>query len=442
VRAGFTPDSRKVYFYVQDRAQTWLDFCTVASEGGEVARLFRETTKAWVEDPGAPTYLKDGSFLLLLERNGWKHLYQFAADGQLRKQLTDGAWEARELQRVDEQGGWIYFSGTRDSHLAGNLYRIKLDGTGLERLTAAAGDHHASVAPGAKYFVDTWSHHTAPTRVCLCRTDGSPARMIDTNPVYLVEEYRRGPYELVRIKTPDGFVLEGSLLRPPSFDAKKRYPVWFMTYGGPHAPTIHDAWSGGRVRDEMLAQMGFVIFRCDPRSASGKGACSTWTAYRQLGVQEMKDIEAAIGWLSRHPWVDPARIGMSGGSYGGFMTLYAMTHSKLFAAGVSTAPVTDWHNYDSIYTERYMNTPQENPDGYRKTSVVRAARNLHGKLLLVHGIMDDNVHVQNSVQLIEALQRAGKDFEMMFYPRARHGVPSRHYQRLVIDFMKRHLRPE
>ena len=168
--------------------------------------------------------------------------------------------------------------------------------------------------------------------------------------------------------------------------------------------------------------MGFLVFHCDPRSASGKGACSTWTAYKQLGVQELKDIEAAIRWLCEKPYVDPTRIGMSGHSYGGFMTAYAMTHSKLFAAGIAGAPVTDWRLYDSIYTERYMQTPKENPKGYDATSVVKAAANLHGKLLLLHGMIDDNVHADNTLQLVEALQRADKDFEIMVYPRSRHGL--------------------
>src|SRR5262249_32860829 len=163
-------------------------------------------------------------------------------------------------------------------------------------------------------------------------------------------------YELVKIKTDDGFVLEGSLLRPADFDPKKRYPVWLKVYGGPHLPTVHDAWPSGRVADEALASMGFLVFRCDPRSASGKGACFSWTAYRKLGVQELKDLETAVRWLTAHPWADGSRVGVSGGSYGGFVTAYALTHSKLFAAGVATAAVTDWRNYDSIYTERYMNT--------------------------------------------------------------------------------------
>src|SRR5207248_1119390 len=195
------------------------------------------------------------------------------------------------------------------------------------------------------------------------------------------------------------------------------------------------------VRDEMLAQLGFVVFHCDPRSASGKGAVATWTAYRRLGVQELKDIEAAIRWLTKHPYIDPARIGMSGHSYGGFMTAYALTHSKLFAAGIAGAPVTDWRLYDSIYAERYMQTPKENTKGYDATSVVKAAANLHGKLLLLHGMIDDNVHTENTLQLVDALQRADKDFEIMVYPRSRHGLLGRHYTRLQYDFMRRCLKP-
>jgi dipeptidyl-peptidase-4 len=442
VRAGFTPDGQTLYYYVQDRAQTWLDFC-IRPRDGESKRLFRETTKAWVDDLGAPRFLKDGSFLIQSERTGWKHVYHYGIDGKLRKQITSGEWEARRIEAVDEEGGWLYVSGTRDSHVRSNLYRVKLDGTALARLTKEAGDHSVSISPKAKYFVDTRSSHATPTQVHLHRTDGAAVRVLDVNPVYQREEYRTGKFQMVQIKTPDDFVLEGSVLYPPNFDPqKKRYPVWFMTYAGPHAPQVRDSWGGGRVRDEMLAQQGFVVFRCDPRSASGKGAVSAWAAYKQLGVQELKDVECAVGWLCKQPGVDAARVGISGGSYGGFMTAYAMTHSKRFAAGVASAPVTDWRNYDSIYTERYMGTPKENPKGYEATSVVRAARDLHGKLLLVHGLMDDNVHAQNSIALVDALQRANKDFDVMFYPRSRHGIRGPHYQRLTLDFMRKALRPE
>jgi dipeptidyl-peptidase-4 len=442
VRTGWLPDSQSAYFYVQDRAQTWLDVCTVGRDGGEPKCLFRETTKAWVNDPGEPKFLKDGSFLLASERTGWKHFYHFAKDGTLVRPITSGDWEARTLHVIDEENGWVYFSGTRDSHLGENLYRVQLDGTKLERLTPGDGSHRANVDPQGKQFIDACSDSQTPTQVRLFDCNGKLVRTLDTNPVYALEEYRRGKFEHVKIPTSDGATLEGSLLLPPDRDPGKKYPVWFMTYGGPHAPTIGDSWGTGRVRDEMLAQMGFVVFRADPRSASGKGECSTWTAYRQMGIPELKDIETAIEWLKKKEYVDGERIGMSGHSYGGFMTAFAMTHSKLFAAGIAGAPVTDWRNYDSIYTERYMNTPQENPKGYDDTSVVKAAKNLHGRLLIVHGLMDDNVHAQNSMQLIESLQRADKDFEVMVYPRSRHGIIERHYSRLQIEFMKRALRVE
>jgi dipeptidyl-peptidase-4 len=186
--------------------------------------------------------------------------------------------------------------------------------------------------------------------------------------------------------------------------------------------------------DQAIAGAGVVVCRIDPRSASGKGACSAWTAYKQLGVQELKDLEDAVDWLTTNSWVDASRIGLSGHSYGGFMTAFALTHSKKFAAGIAGAPVTDWRNYDSIYTERYMSTPQENPQGYDATSVVKAAKNLHGRLLLLHGEMDDNVHVQNTLQLIDELQKAEKDFEVMIYPRARHGL-GRGSQRQIVQFI-------
>jgi dipeptidyl aminopeptidase/acylaminoacyl peptidase len=454
-RVAWMPDGKTLYFYVQNRAQTWLDFRTASPKGGPTTRLLRETTKAWVDDPGEATFLKDGSFLLASERSGWRHLYHFDKEGKLLKQVTSGDWEVQALNHVDEHNGWLYFSGTKDSPIAVNLYRCKLDGTGFARLTNTPGTHQIGATtslgdrlggvtrPGINskgdLFIDICTNFTTPTQIYLRDIDGSSVRTLDTNPVHAREEYRWGAFEHVQIKLPDGFVLEGTLTKPPDFDTSKRYPIWFTTYAGPHAPTVHDSWDGGRVFEQVVANIGFVVFRCDPRSASGKGACSTWTAYKQLGVQELKDIEGALDWLCQNPWVDSKHIGMSGGSYGGFMTLFALTHSKRFAAGIASAPVTDWRNYDTIYTERYMNTPQENPDGYAATSVVKAAKDLHGKLLIVHGVVDDNVHMQNTLQLMDALQKADRDFEVMFYPVSRHGGFGKHATRQTLEFIQRTL---
>ena len=434
--AGWLPDSEKIFFYVQDRAQTWQDFNTASNHGGEPTRLFRETTDAWVNVPDSPKFLTDGSFLWFSERTGFKHLYLYGKDGELKHAVTKGKWEARRLEHLDEDDNLIYVSGTRDSHVAENLYRVKLDGGKIKRLTKAPGGHRVNISPNGKYFIDTWSSDSTPTKVALYGVNGKKIRMLDTNPVYKRQEYRFGEYEQFQIEMQDGFLLEASLIKPVDFDRNKKYPVWFMTYGGPHAPTIRNSWRGGRARDHMLAQMGMLVFGCDPRSASGKGACSAWTAYKRLGAQELKDIEEAIKWLKDKSYIDDERIGMSGHSYGGFMTAYALTHSKLFAGGIAGAPVTDWHLYDSIYTERYMDTPQNNPDGYEKTSVVKAAENLHGRLLIIHGATDDNVHIENTYKLADALQKADKKFELMIYPKSRHGIGGMHYDRLTVDFIK------
>jgi dipeptidyl-peptidase-4 len=434
--AGWLPDSEKVYFFVQDRAQTWLDIDTAPRDGGTPKRLLRETTEAWVEPPAALEFLADGSFLLSSERTGWEHLYLYDKDAKLKHAVTSGDWEARKVHYVDEHAGWVYFSGTRDSPIAENLYRARLDGSAIERLTTSPGQHEVNMSPTGKYYIDRWSNANTPTQVALYAGDGTKVRRLDTNPVYEREEYRFGTYEQFQIRMADGFQIEASLLKPPDFDSSKKYPVWFMTYAGPHAPTISDSWQNGRAHDQMLARMGMLVFRCDPRPACGKGACSAWSAYKQLGVQELKDIEEAIQWLKQQPYVDGERIGMSGHSYGGFMTAYALTHSRLFAGGIAGAPPTDWHLYDTIYTERYMDTPQNNPEGYERTSVIRAAKDLHGRLLILHGEIDDNVHVENTFKLVNALQEAGKPFQLMIYPKSRHGIGGMHYQRLIVDFIR------
>ncbi|MEM0983324.1 MAG: DPP IV N-terminal domain-containing protein [Planctomycetota bacterium] len=423
---------------IQDRAQTWLDWHVVGPEGGKPEKLFRETTEAWVEPTGEPYDLADGSFIYRSERDGWLHLYHFNKDGTIRNRITEGEFEVRNIHLIDEDSGWIYFDGTVDSHIANNFYRVQMSGGEIERLTYEPGSHRVSLSPDGSMFVDSWSSYEEPTKVALRTTDGGGLiRWIDTNPVYELEEYRLGEVEMVQIRSKEGVTLEGVIVYPPDFDPSKSYPVWFQTYGGPHAPTVRDDWSGGRLQQQLYANLGIVMFRGDPYPASGKGAQSTWTAYRQLGIREVADVAEMIEWIKTFDWVDGSRIGMDGWSYGGFMTGFAMTQTDLFAAGISGAPPTDWRDYDSIYTERYMNTPQNNPEGYDATSVVLSAEDLSGRLMLVHGAMDDNVHMQNSVRLIDALQDADKDFDFMYYPGARHGVRSGHRNRMYFDFITR-----
>jgi dipeptidyl aminopeptidase/acylaminoacyl peptidase len=437
---GWWPDSSSAYCYVQDRAQTWLDLVKV-TPGGEKAtakRLFRDATKAWIESPGPVHVLDDGSFLWLSERDGWKHLYHYDSTGALKAQLTKGPWEIHSVQFVDHKTGLTYFTATRDNPTATNLYRVKPGGA-LERLTQGEGSHDVTMSPDGWLFLESWSDIHTPSRLRLHGADGHLVRTVDSNPSHELQQLHFGPRLRMQIPAQDGFALEAELVLPPDLDPSKKYPVWFMTYGGPHFPTVSDGWQGGRMFDHALAQDGFVVFRMDPRSASGKGAASAWTAYKHLGVGELEDIKAAINWLKQKPYVDSARIGMSGHSYGGYMTSFALTHCDLFAAGIAGAPVTDWRDYDSIYTERYMGLPQDNPDGYNVSSVVRAAPKLHGKLLIIHGAIDDNVSLRNTMRLVEALEDANKDFELMIYPSSRHGIFGQHYSRLQLDFMRRAL---
>jgi dipeptidyl-peptidase 4 len=438
-RVGWLPDSKAPYFFVQDRIQTWLDVCTVPLEGGKPTKLFRDRTEAWIEDLGPLKFLKNGSFLHFSDRTGYKHIYHRGADGKLKEQITTGPWEVRSIDKIDEEGGWLFFTRSTNDFLDSQAYRVKLDGTRMEPLTKDSGTHEVLFSPSGAYFTDTFSTIDTAPQVALRKGDGSLVRVVEQPP----KEKAQGNREFVQIKTSDGFVMNGMVYLPPNVDKSKKYPVWFKTYAGPGAPEVRNASGGkGGNAESAATSQGYIVFHADPRSASGKGSVSSWACYKQLGVQETKDIATAIQWLlDTYPFADGQRVGMSGTSYGGYITAYCMTHTKLFAAGIAGAPVTDWRNYDSIYTERYMGLPDENAKGYDAGSVVKAAKNLHGRLLLVHGMKDDNVHMQNSVELMDALQKANLSFEVMFYPHARHGGFGKHYQTLSNDFMKRTLQP-
>ncbi len=433
-RVGWTP-TNMLYAYVQNRVQTYLDYCVWEKADAMPKVLFRDTTKAWIEDAGEAKYLKDGTFLYLSERSGFKHLYHYAAYGKLIKQLTDGPWEVKQIERIDEASGDVYFTCNKVRSTGSHLALVTLAGNDVQVISHPNTTHTISMAPKGTLYVDRVTDDNTPTQTILRDLLVKPVRILDTNPVYDRAKYTFGKYERKTIVLKDGFELEAGITYPPDFHEYNRYPVWIMTYAGPHAPTVKDGWGGGRVQEQILASHGVIVLRVDPRSASGKGAQSAWTCYKQLGVQELKDLEEAVDWMAKNPWVDASRVGLSGHSYGGFMTSYALTHSKKFAAGVAGAPVTDWRYYDSIYTERYMGLPSENKAGYEATSVVKAAKNLSGKLYLVHGLIDDNVHPQNSLNLATALHAANAEFDMMVYPTHRHGIGTAHYPRSTVQFV-------
>ena len=422
-RVGWTPDSQAVLFQVQNRQQTWLDLNRFHLEERETVTLFREKTPAWTSVLGEPEWLDDGSFLWLSERRGWKHIYHYTAEGKLIRPITDGEWEVSSLLGADADAKWVYFSGYRDKPIDQHVYRVRLDGGGLTRLSRRPGTHRAKFNPQFSHFIDSWSDIKTPIKVALHESGGDLIRMVAENRVEALEELELSSPEFLRVKTSDGFSMEAMIIRPADFDPKKKYPVLCYVYGGPQIPKVKNRWGGSRyLWHQFVAQKGYIIWMCDNRSASGKGAQSAWPVFRNLGELELRDVEEGLEWLRSKPYVDSERIGIWGWSYGGYLSSYALTHSSSFKIGIAGAPVTDWRLYDTIYTERYMGLPQENPEGYKKSSVLESADALSGKLLLVHGTIDDNVHLQNTIQLIERLQKKGKSFEMMLYPKSRHGV--------------------
>ena len=442
VDVDWAPDSRGVVYQVQDREQTWLDLNVAEPLSGTSRRLFRETTKAWVNANGSPTWLKDGSFLWFSERSGFKHLYHYRADGTLVRQVTDGRWEVRSLYGVDDANGFVYFDAGARRHIDTDIFRIGLNGAGLARVSTTDGTHRAIFNPSFSHYIGAWSDAVTPTQVRLHRADGTELRVIDANAVASLSQYELSEPEFVEVKARDGFVMDGMLIKPPDFDPSRRYPVYQLTYAGPTSAYVRNQWGGATyMYHQLLAQHGVIVWVLDNRSAGGKGAEAQWPIYGKLGEMELRDLEDGITWLKAQPYVDPSRIALHGWSYGGFMTAYALTHSTSWAAGIVGAPVTDWRNYDTVYTERYMKIPRNNPGGYRETAPRFAAARLHGKLLLIHGGIDDNVHRQNSEQFVYELQRLGKPFEMMIYPRQRHGFTdprvNRHLRQLMFDFIMR-----
>ena len=439
VRVTWTPDGSKVVYQAQNREQTFLDL-NFAGDDGKSSTVLRESSRPWVDVLDNPTWLKDGSFLWLSERSGWQHIYHYSADGKLIKQVTDGKWEADSIQAVDDDKGLVYFIGSEHSHIAPNGYRVKLDGTGFTRLTSNEGSHKITVSPASNFFVDNWSDVNTPTQTRLYDADGKLVRVIAQNNVEALKQYKLGTAELLQVKTRDGFPMEAMMIKPPDFDSHKKYPVLEFTYSGPHAPQVKNNWGGTTYMwHQLMAQKGYIIWILDNRTASGKGAESVWPVYKNFGELELRDLEDGISWLKSQPYVDGDRIGLWGWSYGGFMTSFALTHSQSFKMGIAGGTVSDWRNYDTIYTERYMGTPQNNPDGYKKSSPVNFARDLHGKLLLIHGAIDDNVHVANTIQFVYELQKAGKQIQLMLYPKSRHGVTDpvlvKHMRQMMTDYV-------
>jgi len=443
-RFGWVRDGL-LWAQVLNRAQDRLDLYFVDVASGRSQLMLSEKSDTWVEVNDNFHILKSGNrFLWSSWRDGNTHLYLYrfqegnppAPGATLERQLTRGDFETFGIQAVDEEAGIVYFIANQGDARERQLYSVKLDGSDFHRISRQPGTHSANFSPDARHYVDTYSALMTPPQISLCATGGACQKFWEARSL---AAYDLVPPEFVDFLAEDGTVLHGLLLMPPpevstisiSFNAGSALrgnthttPLLLNPYGGPGGQTVRNAWGGATfLFHQILAKEGIAILQVDNRGMGARGQEFTAALRRNFGEVELKDQLTALNHLlTMNHVLDPKRIGFWGWSYGGYMTLYSMTHSDRFIAGVAVAPVTDWQDYDSIYTERYMGLPKENGEGYKRSSPVNSAANLRGRVLIVHGTSDDNVHMQNTLQMVQALIAAGKPFDLALYPRKTHGI--------------------
>ena len=446
-------DPKHLSFQRQSRDQRQLDLVETALDSGTQRVLAHETSKTWVPLHNSLRFLADGSLLWSSERTGFEHLYRIDKAGKAHA-LTRGDWPVDELLAVDEAAGQVFFRAGVESSRESQIYSVSLQGGALKKLSQAPGMHSASFARNASVYVDSWSNTRTPPQIELFRANGEKIATLVSNdlddPSHPYARYKDAqlPVEFGTLTAADGRTpLHYSVIKPAGFDAGKRYPVAVYVYGGPASQTVTDAWPGrgDHLFNQYLAQQGYVVFSLDNRGTPRRGRDFGGALYGKQGTVEVADQLRGVEWLQKQPWVDPARIGVQGWSNGGYMTLMLLAKaSNRYACGVAGAPVTDWGLYDTHYTERYMDLPARNEAGYTEARVLTHIDGLRSRLLLIHGMADDNVLFSNSTVLMSALQKRGQPFELMTYPGAKHGLSGAdalHRYRVAEDFLGRCLKP-
>jgi dipeptidyl-peptidase 4 len=456
-RVEWLPDSRRVAIERLNRAQNRLDLLLCDAASGASSTILTETDRYWINIADDLYFFSDDKrFLWSSERTGFRHYYLYDLAGRELEQLTSGHWEitgqggfgpgASSRPAVDEARGFVYFISNKDDVRDAQLYRLSLADKSITRITDRAGWHDPLMAPDASAFVDTYSNAMTPPRQDLYRMDGSRTAVINEDAVPELGDYALSPVEFLSVTANDGTTLYASMIKPPNFDPSRKYPVLINVYGGPQDQEVQDDWGyTDFLWLEMMAEKGYIVFTLDNRGSYRRGHGFETPIYHHLGKIELEDQLGGVKYLKSLPYVDGSRIGIWGWSYGGMMVLDALFNaSDVFKAGVAVAPVTDWRLYDTIYTERYMGRPEDNPDGYRDSSPVNQAAQLRAKLMIAHGTGDDNVHFANTIELLNELIRAGSyPDDLMILPGRGHGMtdwPARVqlYQRIT-DFLLKNL---
>jgi dipeptidyl-peptidase-4 len=448
-----------VWAMALNRAQDRLDLYFIDVKSGKYQLMMSESSDVWIDMHPETEFelLHSGDrYLWTSWRDGHYHIYLYQFDNQnpmagpatVVQQLTHGDWDVESIDGVDEKQGIVYFVANEGDWRQANLYAVGLDGKNFHRVSKQGGAHMASFDPAnAKYYVDNYSSLSTPPSMSLCNVSG------DCNPFWTpraTEEYQLPTPKKVEFTAADGTTkLLGTILLPTGgpMMANGKAPMIVNPYGGPGAQSVRDSWGGANYYfDCILARRGFAVLRVDNRGMANRGKAFAAALRHDLGQNELADqISAVKQALQQFPEIDGNRLGFWGWSYGGYFTLYTMTHTDMFKAGVAVAPVTDWRLYDSIYTERYMGLPKDNDEGYKKSAPVNFAGDLKGNLLEVHGTSDDNVHFQNTVQMVNAFINSGKQFELMIYPRKTHGISGTqartHLFHLIEDHFEEYLAP-
>ncbi len=455
-RMWWSPTREELVVYTLNRHQNHVRLFRVYGESAEVAPLMEEKSETWLDEPDDHTFhwLDNGAaYIWQSERTGYKHLYLYDRQGTLLYPLTEGPWEVTELHGADQKNNRVYFSAAEQSPIERHVYSVKLDGKKADkpnRLTREPGWHSASFSPDFKYFIDNHSaHNRIPKTELRDAYKGKPVRTLEPNDELREthESYDLPTEEFIEVKGAAGNGMNAWMIKPTDFDASKKYPLFVYVYGGPGSQTVTNKYDGfTRMFLKYIADQGYVVVSMDGRGTGGRGRDYEKATYLQLGKLEIEDQIAGVQSLLRdYKFLDRERVGMFGWSFGGYMSLLALTKgTEAFTTAVAVAPVTNWRYYDTIYTERFLRTPQENAGGYDDNSPISHVKQFDGKLLMIHGTADDNVHFQNSVDFTSAMINAGKQFQTFYYPNKDHaiagGITRYHLFQMMEQFLEQNLK--
>jgi dipeptidyl-peptidase 4 len=457
IRVKWLPNDEQVSIQTMNRKQDQVDIYFVNKSDGIAKHILTETDPGWVNIHDDLTFIKGGEeFIWMSERTGYAHLYRYSSNGKLINQITKGDWAVasaggsaywvrRSICAVDHKNEMIYFGAQEKSAKEKHLYQVKIDGTQFKRLTKEEGTHRISFSSDARYYTDIYSNISTPPIVSLYRNDGTMLKELGSYDKEKLLSYDLERPQQFTIPASDGFLLPAELLKPKDFDSNKKYPIIIYIYGGPSAPSVKNDWGGqGLYYNQVLVNNGYLVGVVDNRASTSISKTLENEMFMNGGRKiELNDLVDAVRWLKKQSFIDSTRVGVWGWSGGGTNTLQAMTGSKEFKAGIAVAAVTDWHYYDTRFGELGMKEPKDNSEGYQQYSLVNKAKYLHGRLMLVHGTYDDNVHIQNMYAFADQLIKENIMFDMMVYPMRMHGISDRqariHLYNTMLEFWKKNL---